>query len=56
MAGFALVSKGWGDTALTYVSLPVIPKRDALGIELTVTGVPVKFSELATHELRSVWK
>jgi sucrose-6-phosphate hydrolase SacC (GH32 family) len=41
---------------LTYVPLPVIPKRDALGIELSVTGAPVKFFQLTTHELRSIWQ
>ena len=41
---------------LTYVPMPVIPKRDALDVEASVTGTPVKFSKLAAHELNSIWK
>jgi sucrose-6-phosphate hydrolase SacC (GH32 family)/predicted alpha-1,6-mannanase (GH76 family) len=41
---------------LAYVPLPVIPKPDAMGIEASVTGAPVKFSKLAAYELRSIWE
>lgn len=41
---------------LTYVPLPVIPKPDALSVELSVTGAPVKFFQLTAHELRSIWE
>jgi fructan beta-fructosidase len=41
---------------LTYVPLPVIPKPDALGIEVSVAGAPVKFFHLTAYELRSIWK
>ena len=41
---------------LTYVPMPVIPKPDALGVEVTVTGAPVTFSKLTAYELKSMWK
>ncbi len=40
---------------LTYAPLAVIPKQDALGMELSITGTPAKFSKLAAYELRSIW-
>ena len=38
---------------LAYVPLPVIPKADAQGVEVSVAGAPVKFSKLAAFELKS---
>ena len=46
----------FASNGLAYVPLPVIPKADALGIEASVTGAPVKFSKLAGYELRSIWE
>jgi hypothetical protein len=38
------------------VPMPVIPKADAQGVEVSVTGAPVKFSKLAAYELQGIWK
>jgi sucrose-6-phosphate hydrolase SacC (GH32 family) len=41
---------------LVYVPMPVIPKADARGIGVSVSGAPVKFSVLRANQLRSIWK
>ncbi|MDB6110071.1 MAG: sacC [Pedosphaera sp.] len=41
---------------LTYVPLPVIPKPDASGVEISTTGAPTKFSQLTAYRLGSIWK
>ena len=40
---------------LTYVPLPIVPKADALGAEVAVTGGNVTFENLEVHELQSIW-
>jgi sucrose-6-phosphate hydrolase SacC (GH32 family) len=40
---------------LTYVPLPVIPKPDDTGIEVSSLGTPVKFSKLVAYELQVIW-
>ena len=40
---------------LTYVPMPVIPKADALGVDLSVAGAPVKFSQVEAHVLNTIW-
>ncbi len=41
---------------LTYVPMAVIAKAEDRGIEISVSGDAVKFSNLEAHELRSIWK
>jgi len=41
---------------LCYAPFPVIPKPDALSVEVSATGSPVKFTSLRRDELGSVWK
>ena len=40
---------------LTYVPMPVIPDANVLGLEVVVTGEPVKFHSMDVHELKSAW-
>jgi sucrose-6-phosphate hydrolase SacC (GH32 family) len=40
----------------TYVPMPFIPKRDALGAAVVVTGGDVRATSLTAYELRSAWK
>ena len=40
---------------LTYLPLPVKPKSEALGVEVSVTGGPATFDLLEVHELKSIW-
>jgi fructan beta-fructosidase len=40
---------------LTYLPLPVRPKADALGVEVSVTGGPATFDQLEVHQLKSIW-
>jgi len=38
-----------------YVPKPIIPKPDALGVEVSVTGGSATFDKLEAHELKSIW-
>lgn len=41
---------------LTCVPMPVVPEEKNRSLQISITGDPVKFSLLDTHNLRSIWE